>query len=78
MEYYDEKPGLNPRITGYSILITAFIVLAAIKLIGQYDWSWKWVTLPLWIVPLVYLGLVIWVILLAILRIIKQAFSARE
>ena len=79
MEYYkDDRPGMNPRITVYSILVTAFILLAAIKLIGKYDWSWMWVTFPLWIVPLLYLGMVVWVILSAILRNLKQAFSSKK
>jgi len=30
-------------------LVTAFILFVVLKLTGQIDWSWWWITSPLWI-----------------------------
>ena len=32
-----------------SILTILFVVLLILKLTGEIDWSWWWVTSPLWI-----------------------------
>lgn len=36
--------------TGYSLPVIVFIVFLTLKLTGNIDWSWWWVTSPLWIV----------------------------
>lgn len=38
---------------GTSPEFLAFLVLLALKLTGQIDWSWWWVAAPIWIVFLV-------------------------
>lgn len=45
----------------YSISTIVFIVFLTMKLCGVLDWSWWWVTSPLWIlvgVELIIIGLV--------------------
>ena len=34
---------------GVSLDVTLFIVFLVLKLVGVIDWSWWWVTAPLWI-----------------------------
>lgn len=34
-----------------------FIVFLVLKLLGKIDWSWWWVTSPLWIPAVIVLGL---------------------
>ena len=46
--------------TGLSLSAVLFIVFLVLKLTGNIDWSWWWVTSPLWI-PLV-LALVVFAV----------------
>lgn len=46
-----------------------FIVFIVLKLTGTIDWSWWWVTAPLWIPPAI--GLVFFVIFAVIIGIKK-------
>ena len=32
-----------------------FLIFFVLKLVGEIDWSWWWVTCPMWIIPLIYL-----------------------
>lgn len=34
---------------GIGLLGVVFVVFLVLKLIGKIDWSWWWVTAPLWI-----------------------------
>jgi hypothetical protein len=47
-----------------SILTVLFIVFLTLKLTGNIDWSWWWVTSPLWL-PLAILFAIINVLLIA-------------
>ena len=38
-----------------------FLIFFVLKLVGEIDWSWWWVTCPMWIIPLIYLVLFAWV-----------------
>lgn len=39
---------------GFSFEFVLFVVFLVLKLTGTIDWSWWWVTLPLWIsIPIV-------------------------
>lgn len=44
---------------GIGILGTLFIVFLVLKLTGNIDWSWWWVTSPLWIPVALFLSVVI-------------------
>ena len=37
-----------------------FLIFFVLKLVGEIDWSWWWVTCPMWIIPLIYLVLFAW------------------
>ena len=39
----------NMSSTNSSILMVMFVVFLTLKLTGNIDWSWWWVTSPLWI-----------------------------
>ena len=49
---------------GMGLGMVLFVVFLVLKLVGTIDWSWWWVTAPLWI-PLV-LGIGIFLIVLVI------------
>ena len=51
------------KSNGISFTTILFLVFLVLKLTNTIDWSWWWVTSPLWI------GVVIWVILSLILII---------
>lgn len=55
---------------GIGILGTLFIVFLVLKLTGNIDWSWWWVTSPLWIplalVACMFLAAIFIIILLLI------------
>jgi hypothetical protein len=47
-----------------SILTILFVVFLVLKLTGNIDWSWWWVTSPLWL-PLVLTFLILSIIFVA-------------
>ncbi len=51
-----ENENIERGITFVCLLLIAFIVL---KLTGYIDWSWWWVSLPLWIPFSVFLIVII-------------------
>jgi len=50
---------------GFCGLLT--IVFITLKLTGFIDWSWWWVTAPIWIPGVVVLGIVILVVIVGVL-----------
>lgn len=50
---------------GFCGLLT--IVFITLKLTGFIDWSWWWVTAPIWIPGVVILGIVILVVIVGVL-----------
>ncbi len=53
---------------GLSISAIVFIVLLTLKLSGVIDWSWWWITLPIWwMIPLLLL-----IIIFALIAIVFQ------
>ena len=60
------------RSSGIGIGMVLFIVFLVLKLTGTINWSWWWVTSPLWI-PFALGGLVIGVI--GVIAIIIERFS---
>ena len=56
--------------TGLSLSAVLFIVFLVLKLTGNIDWSWWWVTSPLWIpfaIGLSLVGVVFLVIVTALI-----------
>jgi hypothetical protein len=58
--------------SGMGIGMILFIVFLVLKLTGTIDWSWWWVTSPLWI-PLALGGIIIGII--GVIAIIIEKFS---
>ena len=54
----------NVSLVNSSILTILFVVFLTLKLTGNIDWSWWWVTSPLWL-PLAILFTIINVLLIA-------------
>jgi hypothetical protein len=59
--------------TGLSLSAVLFIVFLVLKLTGNIDWSWWWVTSPLWIPFAIGLALVGFVFLVIIIALIFGA-----
>ena len=53
-----------------SLLTLLFIVFLVLKLTGNIDWSWWWVTSPLWVPIVLAIGFVALLMVIAILIII--------
>jgi hypothetical protein len=56
--------------TGLSLSAVLFIVFLVLKLTGNIDWSWWWITSPLWIpfaLGLAIVGFVFLVIIIALI-----------
>jgi hypothetical protein len=56
--------------TGLSLSAVLFIVFLVLKLTGNIDWSWWWVTSPLWIpfaIVLSIFGIVFLVVVIALI-----------
>ena len=56
--------------SGLNLTAVLFIVFLVLKLTGEIDWSWWWVTSPLWIPVVAVIGLfLLGVVLLSIVKI---------
>lgn len=63
----------NNSSTGLSITSVLFIVFLVLKLTGNIDWSWWWVTSPLWIPIALVLGIVFLAVMIVIVALIFGA-----
>ena len=52
--------------TGIGLDTILFVVFLILKLTGYIDWSWWWVTAPLWIPVAIFLVVIVIVIILGI------------
>ena len=58
---------------GLSVSAIVFIVLLTLKLSGVIDWSWWWITLPLWwVFPFIVLVIIFALILLLFEKIVDD------
>jgi len=56
--------------SGLNLTVVLFIVFLILKLTGEIDWSWWWVTSPLWIPVAAVIGLfLLGTVLLLIVKI---------
>ena len=56
--------------TGISLEVILFVVFLTLKLTGNIDWSWWWVTSPLWIPAALVLGfLIFWLVILGLSKL---------
>lgn len=49
---------------GIGILQVVFVVLLVLKLTGLIDWSWYYVTMPLWLIPSIIIMAMIIIIII--------------
>jgi hypothetical protein len=49
----------SQKSSSIGVLGTLFLVFLVLKLTGNIDWSWWWVTSPLWIPFALFLSLVV-------------------
>jgi hypothetical protein len=55
---------------GLSLSAIVFIVLLTLKLSGVIDWSWWWITLPIWwMIPVILLVIIFALIVLLFERL---------
>jgi len=66
--YYNRKSSIQSEGAGpgTSILTVLCIVFAVLKLVGTIDWSWWWITSPMW-------GQVVLLVVLLLIKIIMKA-----
>lgn len=57
--------------SGVSLSMILFIIFLTLKLTNNIDWSWWWVTCPLWIGFAIYLSVVTGAILFALIFSLK-------
>ena len=55
---------------GVSLTFVVFIVFLILKLTNNIDWSWWWVTSPLWLPFLVALSVICLILVIAIILVI--------
>ena len=60
--------------SGIGLTGVLFVVFLVLKLTGNIDWSWWWVTSPLWI-PVVFLLCIVFVVILVIMLLLIFGFS---
>ncbi len=58
-----------------SILTILFVVFLVLKLTGNIDWSWWWVTSPLWLPLAMLIGFVALVITIGIIFVVLNRFN---
>lgn len=64
---------------GVSLEVTLFIVFLVLKLVGVIDWSWWWVTAPLWIPAALLIAIsIIAFIVLFIIHIIRYFYRRKR
>lgn len=66
-------------VAGISLSGLTFIVFLVLKLCGVIDWSWWWVTAPLWgPFALLIAGLFIYIIIAAIIALVRYCIRKRK
>jgi membrane protein YdbS with pleckstrin-like domain len=64
---------------GISLSGLTFIVFLVLKLCGVIDWSWWWVTAPLWgPFALLIAGLFIYIIIAVIIALVRYCIRKRK
>ena len=65
--------------SGISLSGLTFIVFLVLKLCGVIDWSWWWVTAPLWgPFALLIIGLFIYIMIAVIIALVRYCIRKRK
>ena len=67
----------NKSSGGIGLTTVLFIVFLTLKLTGNIDWSWWWVTSPLWI-PLALVISIVVILLIVFTLLLSLGFSVEE
>ena len=66
----ETNPKSNVSLVNSSILTILFVVFLVLKLTGNIDWSWWWVTSPLWVPIAIAFGIIGIIFIAAIIFIL--------
>jgi hypothetical protein len=64
--------------TSISLYTIVFIIFLILKLTGNIDWSWWWVTSPIWIPILLFVGVLVIVFLFGLLYVATTGKNIEE
>jgi len=64
---------MNKKSSGIGLPMTLFLIFLILKLTETIDWSWWWVTSPLWI-PVVFL--IFFMVLVFLIVILAVSFGS--
>lgn len=69
----------NATSGGVSLSTVLFLIFLILKLIGTIDWSWWWVTAPLWgPFALLIAGLVVYITIAVIIALVRYCIRKRK
>jgi uncharacterized membrane protein YphA (DoxX/SURF4 family) len=68
----------NKASSGLNTPLVLFIIFLVLKLTNNIDWSWWWVTSPLWIPIAFILGIIIVAVLLLLIMIGFGLINVKE
>lgn len=67
----------NAKGGGIGLMGVLFVVFVTLKLTGNIDWSWWWVSAPLWFVPVVILAFCgVGLLFITLNHLVSKAFNA--
>lgn len=64
--------------TGVSIYTTVFITFLILKLTNNIDWSWWWVTSPIWLPVLAFIVFLVLIFLIGLLYVASTGKNIDE
>lgn len=64
--------------TSISLYTIVFIIFLILKLTGNIDWSWWWVTSPIWIPILIFTGVLVIFFLFGLLYVATTGKNIEE
>ncbi|MVM30160.1 hypothetical protein GO755_08955 [Spirosoma sp. HMF4905] len=76
--YVEKQASVRPKVTLTTVLISVFLLLALFKQTEMLDWSWWWVSLPLWLAPAFYGLLIVAVILISLGHELRRILRRRN
>ena len=68
MNLNNDNDSKGSSYTGPSFFGFLFLIFMTLKLTGHIDWSWWWVTAPLWGQVVLALGLILLCVIVSIFR----------
>jgi hypothetical protein len=63
---------------GIGLLGAMFLIFLTLKLCGVIDWSWWWVTAPLWAIPALLIGIIALVLAAIVILVVLDHFRPKR